>query len=82
MGQGIIAPDGLDILDGLNGSVNRGPHELASKHRSRSKLAVVDAHQHVTDSNYMKVSVEELFSPAFCGSPQAVDWQQSHFSRR
>ena len=29
------------------------------------KLAVVDAHQHVTDSNYMKVSVEELLSPAF-----------------
>ena len=63
-GQGIIALMALNILDGLNVASTEDP---MSWHQSIEaiKLAVVDAHQHVTDSNYMKVSVEELLSPAF-----------------
>ena len=63
-GQGIIALMALNMLNGLDVTATDDP---LSWHRSIEavKLAVVDAHAHVTDPRFMKHTVEDLLSPEF-----------------
>ena len=61
----------LNILDGLNASTE----DPMSWHQSIEaiKLAVVDAHQHVTDSNYRRYPLKKLLSPAFAARRRQID---------
>ena len=70
-GQGIIALMALNMLNGLDVKATDDP---LSWHRSIEavKLAVVDAHAHVTDPRFMKYSVEQLLSPAFAAQRRAL----------
>jgi gamma-glutamyltranspeptidase/glutathione hydrolase len=67
----MVALMALNILEGFDPFV-RGDAEALHRQIEAMKLAFTDGLKYIADPAYMKVSVEELLSPAYAAQRQAL----------